>query len=64
MKPDDDLPEITDDMPARAELRVDGKLIRRGGTRQQGRAHRLRADDEGRPIRRPTDCGLNERAIR
>ena len=37
MKPDDDLPEITDDMPARAELRVDGKLIRRGGTNKVAR---------------------------
>jgi len=36
----------------------------RGGARQQSRAHRLRADDEGRPIRRPTDCSLNERTIR
>ena len=30
----------------------------RGRARQQGRAHRLRADDEGRPIRRPASCGL------
>jgi uncharacterized protein (DUF4415 family) len=30
MKPDDDLPEITDDMLGRAELRVGGRLIRRG----------------------------------
>src|ERR1700723_1303981 len=33
----------------------------RGGSRQQGRAHRLRADDEGRPVRRSTGRGLNER---
>ncbi len=30
MKPDDDLPEITDDMLARAELCIGGRLIRRG----------------------------------
>jgi uncharacterized protein (DUF4415 family) len=29
-KPDDDLPEITDAMLARAELRIGGKLVRRG----------------------------------
>jgi len=28
--PDDDLPEITDDRLARAELRVGGRVIRRG----------------------------------
>ena len=33
----------------------------RGGARQQGRAHRLRADDEGRPVRRPAGRRLNER---
>ncbi len=32
-----------------------------GGARQQGRAHRLRAHDPGRPIRRPAGRGLNER---
>ena len=30
MKPDDDLPEITDDMLARAELRIGERVIRRG----------------------------------
>jgi uncharacterized protein (DUF4415 family) len=30
MKPDDDLPEVTDAMLARAELRIGDKLIRRG----------------------------------
>src|SRR5208337_3501897 len=34
----------------------------RGGARQQGRAHCLRADDEGRPIRRSAGRGLNERS--
>ena len=34
----------------------------RGGARQQGRAHRLRADDEGRPVRRSAGRGLNERS--
>src|ERR1700733_4347801 len=34
----------------------------RGGARQQGRAHRLRADDPGRPIRRPAGRRLNERS--
>ena len=33
----------------------------RGGARQQGRAHRFRADDEGRPVRRPAGRRLNER---
>src|SRR5271156_6076577 len=33
----------------------------RGGSRQQGRAHRLRTDDEGRPVRRSAGRGLNER---
>jgi uncharacterized protein (DUF4415 family) len=28
--PDDDLPEITDDMLDRAEVRVGGKVVRRG----------------------------------
>src|ERR1700689_4670242 len=31
------------------------------GARQQGRAHRLRTDDEGRPVRRSAGRGLNER---
>jgi hypothetical protein len=30
-------------------------------SRDNARAHRLRADDEGRPIRRQADCGLNAR---
>ena len=30
MKPDDDLPEITDDMLARADLRIGERVIRRG----------------------------------
>jgi uncharacterized protein (DUF4415 family) len=30
MKPDDDLPNITDDMLARAELRIGERMIRRG----------------------------------
>jgi uncharacterized protein (DUF4415 family) len=30
MKPDDDLPEITDDVLARAELRIGERVIRRG----------------------------------
>jgi uncharacterized protein (DUF4415 family) len=30
MKPDDDLPEITDDRLARAELRIGERVIRRG----------------------------------
>jgi uncharacterized protein (DUF4415 family) len=30
MRPDDDLPEITDDMLARAELRIGERVIRRG----------------------------------
>ena len=30
MKPDDDLPEVTDAMLARAELRIGDKLVRRG----------------------------------
>ena len=34
-----------------------------GGARQQSRAHRLRADDEGRPIRRQADCGLNRERL-
>jgi uncharacterized protein (DUF4415 family) len=29
-RPDDDLPEITDEMLARAELRIGNKVIRRG----------------------------------
>ena len=33
----------------------------RGGARQQGRADRLRVDDEGRPVRRSAGRGLNER---
>ena len=33
----------------------------RGGARQQGRAHRLRADDEGRPVRRSAGRSVNER---
>ena len=36
----------------------------RGGARQQGRAHRLRADDEVRPLLRSADRGLNDEAIR
>jgi uncharacterized protein (DUF4415 family) len=30
MKPDDDLPEITDDMLAHAELRIGERVVRRG----------------------------------
>ena len=30
MKPDDDVPEITDEMLDRAELRIGGRVIRRG----------------------------------
>ena len=46
---------------ARAQDRQIQVQSDRGGARQQSRAHRLRADDEGRPIRRQADCGLNAR---
>jgi len=43
---------------ARAQDRQIQVQADRGRARQQGRAHRFRADDEGRPIRRPASCGL------
>jgi hypothetical protein len=36
----------------------------RSRARQQGRAYRLRANDEGRPIRRPASCGLTTQRAR
>jgi hypothetical protein len=43
---------------ARAQDRQVQVQTDRGGARQQGRAHRLRADDEGRPVRRSAGRGL------
>ena len=48
MRPDDDLPEITDDMLARAELRRGERLIRRGRPRSAApkQAIKLRLDPD------------------
>src|SRR5580704_12544694 len=46
---------------ARAQDRQIQVQSDRGGARQQGHAHRLRADDEGRPVRRSAGRGSDER---
>ena len=43
MKPDDDLPNITDDMLARAEPRIGERMIRRGRPPSPGQAKQQRA---------------------
>jgi len=44
--PNDDLPEITDDVLARAELRVGGRVIRRPPSAAPKQAIKLRLDPE------------------
>ena len=50
-----------DALRLRASEMLERKTVS-GGARQQSRAHRLRADDEGRP-RRSAGRGLNERSL-
>ena len=62
-KPDNDLPEIADDMLDRAELRVDDKLIRRGRPPLDApkQAVKLRLDPEVLAYFRSTGPGWQTR---
>lgn len=63
MRPDNDLPEITDDMLERAELRVGDRLIRRGRPALDApkQAVKLRLDPEVLAYFRSTGPGWQTR---